>query len=215
MPFGSDQTVRRALVKVYTSVPRATNSQRRKWRNGILAQAVAPALERGLTPQAIAHCLTSPAVAGNLDDAAELQQPLIPPARDGLTALAIDTRLGGACRDCGRTAVDADQTCLTRGRCDWCHEQSVPANVPSVEELEAALSTVSLSMTDSALTTLRPGPLSTFTGRSDGGSQEARRASFPRHHATSRSAEDSRAEAMAHSTPRMSPLPDHRETAGA
>ena len=113
---------------------------RRRWLNGILAQTVAPALERGLTPQAIAHCLTSPSVAGDLDEAAELQQPLIAAARNGLTALAIDTRLGDACRDCGRSAFDADQTRLTRGRCDWCHEQHAPASAPSVENLVAALS---------------------------------------------------------------------------
>lgn len=112
---------------------------RRRWLNGILAQAVAPALERGLTPQAIAHCLTSPSIAGDLDDAEELQQPLIPAARSGLTALAIDTRLGDACRDCGRTAFDADQDRLTRGLCDWCHEQHEPTSAPSVEDLMAAL----------------------------------------------------------------------------
>lgn len=112
---------------------------RRRWLNGILAQAVAPALERGLTPQAIAHCLTSPSIAGDLDEAEELQQSLIPAARAGLTALAIDTRLGDACRDCGRTAFDADQTRLTRGLCDWCHEQHEPTSAPSVEDLVAAL----------------------------------------------------------------------------
>lgn len=116
---------------------------RRRWRNGILAQAVAPALERGLTPQSVASTLTSPSVAGALDDAAELQQSLIPPARDALTALAIDTRLGDACRDCGRTAFDADQTHLTRGLCDWCHEQREHIHVPSIEDLEAALTAVS------------------------------------------------------------------------
>ena len=113
---------------------------RRRWLNGILAQAVAPALERGLSPCAIAHCLTSPSVAGDLDEVAELDRSLVPAARHGLTALAIDTRLGDACRDCGRSAFDADQTRLTRGRCDWCHEQHVPASAPSVEDLVAALS---------------------------------------------------------------------------
>lgn len=116
---------------------------RRRWLNGILAQAVAPALEQGLTCAAIAHCLTSPSVAGDLDEATELEQCLIPSARDGLTALAIDTRLGDACRDCGRSTFDADQTHLTRGRCDWCHEQHTPDSVPSVEELQAALAAVS------------------------------------------------------------------------
>ena len=116
---------------------------RRRWLNGILAQTVAPALERGLTPQAIAHCLTSPSIAGDLDDAEELQQSLIPAARAGLTALAIDTRLGDACRDCGRTAFDADQTRLTRGLCDWCHEQHDQTHVPSLEDLQAALTAAS------------------------------------------------------------------------
>lgn len=95
---------------------------RRRWINGILSRAARPALEQGIAPEAIGHALITRA-AGDLDEAAELDQPLIVPARDALIALAIDIRLGHACRDCGRTLAEVAQTTLTAGRCGWCHEQ--------------------------------------------------------------------------------------------
>lgn len=105
---------------------------RRKWLNGILSKAVAPALQRGLSPEAIALTLTESA-AGDLDDAAGLLQSLIPAAQAALSALAIDTRLGQACQDCGRREGDAGGD-LRNGLCPWCHEQrhgieEIPAEV--------------------------------------------------------------------------------------
>ena len=105
---------------------------RRKWLNGILAKAVAPALQRGLTPEAIAMVLTESA-AGELDDAAELLQSLIPAAQSALSALAIDTRLGQACQDCGRREADAGGEIRDR-LCPWCHEQRI-----GIEEIPAEI----------------------------------------------------------------------------
>ena len=102
---------------------------RRKWLNGILAKAVAPALQRGLSAEAIVLTLTETA-AGELDDAAELLQSLIPAAQSALSALAIDTRLGQACQDCGRREADAGE--IRDRLCPWCHEQRL-----GIEEIPA------------------------------------------------------------------------------
>lgn len=122
---------------------------RRKWLNGILAKAVAPALQRGLSPEAIALALTETA-AGDLDDAAELLQSLIPAAQAALTALTIDTRLGQACQDCGRRSEDAGGEFRDR-LCPWCHEQrhgieEIPAEV--LAQIHAELTPVSHTTTE-------------------------------------------------------------------
>lgn len=123
---------------------------RRKWLNGILAKAIAPALQRGLTPQAIALALTETA-AGDLDDAAELLQSLIPAAQAALSALAIDTRLGQACQDCGRRGEDAGGELRDR-LCPWCHEQR-----HGVEEIpDEVLAQIHAQLTLSGPTTTDP-----------------------------------------------------------
>lgn len=124
---------------------------RRKWLNGILAKAVAPALQRGLTPEAIAMVLTESA-AGELDDAAELLQSLIPAAQAALSALAIDTRLGQACTDCGRREFEAGAE-MRDGLCPWCHEQrhgveEIPAEVLAQIQAHLSAPTITTQSTD-------------------------------------------------------------------
>lgn len=96
---------------------------RSQWTNGILAQAVHPALEDGLAPDAIAHALLTDA---EILEMAELQQPLVRAAQAAITALRIDIRDYERCRDCGRSRNELDDADLIERRCGWCHEQHHP-----------------------------------------------------------------------------------------
>lgn len=96
---------------------------RSQWLNGILAQVVRPALEDGLTPDAIAHALLTDA---EILEMAELEQPLVRAAQAAVTALRIDIRDHDRCRDCGRTRNELDDAELIERRCGWCHEQQHP-----------------------------------------------------------------------------------------
>lgn len=111
-----------------------------RWQAGILSEA-RPYLEAGMAPTAVAHALVVRAEC-EIDEAIELDQPPLAAARDGLRALAIDIRLGQACRQCGRDASEADQLELVDGCCDWCTE-----HVAGREEIPAeALAAVRASL---------------------------------------------------------------------
>lgn len=92
--------------------------ERAAWQARILTLAW-PALQQGMTPAAVAHAL---AVRGRdaIDEAIELAQPLVGPAQRVIREVRIDIKLGDACRECGRDAVEAGQVQMTAGRCRDC-----------------------------------------------------------------------------------------------
>lgn len=104
-----------------------------RWQAGILSEALT-FLEAGMSPTAVAHGLVVRAEC-DIDEAIELDHPPLAAARQGLQALAIDIRLGQACRHCGRDSAEADQVTLTDGCCDWCSQEAsgqtdeIPAEV--------------------------------------------------------------------------------------
>ena len=118
-----------------------------RWQAGILSEA-RPYLEAGMAPTAVAHALVVRAEC-EIDQAIELAQPPLPAAREGLRALAIDIRLGQACRQCGRDAIEAGQLELVDGCCDWCTEHVDGSEEVPTEALAAVRASLGLP-TDTA-----------------------------------------------------------------
>lgn len=113
-----------------------------RWQAGILSEA-RPYLEAGMAPTAVAHALVVRAEC-EIDEAIELDQPPLAAAREGLRALAIDIRLGQACRQCGRDASEAGQLELVDGCCDWCTEHVAGCEEIPAEELAAVRASLGL-----------------------------------------------------------------------
>lgn len=113
-----------------------------RWQAGILSEA-RPYLEAGMAPTAVAHALVVRAEC-EIDEAIELDQPPLAAVREGLRALAIDIRLGQACRQCGRDASEAGQLELVDGCCDWCTEHVDGSDEIPAEALAAVRASLGL-----------------------------------------------------------------------
>lgn len=89
-----------------------------RWLGGVLSKVVVPALESGMTPQAIAWAL----VDHGQDEVEDGTTRHIEIARRAISEVGLDIRLGYACRRCGQDEVLAD------GLHETCPEQP-PAHV--------------------------------------------------------------------------------------
>lgn len=110
--------------------------EHKRWLGGVLGQAVRPALESGMSPQAIVWALRT----HGEDSLLERPDAHVPIARAAIAEVRTDIRLGQACRRCGRLddtgeLVDGEHATCPTGDIDR-HEED-QAVLPVAERLAA------------------------------------------------------------------------------
>lgn len=126
----------------------------RRWLGGVLGQAVTPALAAGMSPAAVVHAL----VDRGEDELLERASGHIGIARQAISEVRLDIRLGQACRQCGRMA-DQDGLGLVNGAHEICptgrdeRHHDGPGSL-SVEQRIASYQ--SLQMTPEAIAQIDP-----------------------------------------------------------
>lgn len=126
----------------------------RRWLGGVLGQAVTPALAAGMSPVAVVHAL----VDRGEDELLERASGHVGIARQAISEVRLDIRLGQACRQCGRMA-DQDGLGLVNGAHEICptgrdeRHHDGPGSL-SVEQRIASYQ--SLQMTPEAIAQIDP-----------------------------------------------------------